>query len=182
MGPLEAKRVLMDAVAIPDITSVAYDNPIAMDLIVCQETVDEELESNGLANIAQVPLYSKLVGMKLHLQIRGSVDDPLTLRWMLYKMPDGESLITSLIDANFHSSDDNATQRELRGVTLAKGILLTNASSGVNRLSMFVRRMTLKRIGSLRENDKIRLLVAANVAATTQATISGFGNLYVRLN
>lgn len=181
MGPIEAKRIILEAITIPDITTVPYDNPIAIDLIVCQETVDEEIETNG-TNVAQVPLYSKIVGMKLNLFIRGAVDEPLTLRWMLYKMPDGETLITSLIDANFHSSDDNATQRELRGLTLAKGILLTNVSSGTNRLSVFVRRKTLQRLGALRENDRWRFILAANGSATIQATISGMGTIYTRMN
>lgn len=181
MGPIEAKRIILDALPIPDITSVAYDNPLAINLIVCQETVDEEVESNG-TTIAEIPLYSRVVGMKLNLNVRSSVDDPLTLRWLLYKMPDGEVLISTLADANFHSSDDSPTQRELRGLTLAKGILMTNASSGVNRLQVFIKRETLKRLGRMRENDRLRLTIAANAAATTQAAVSGMGTIYTRLN
>lgn len=181
MGPIEAKRVILDGLTIPDISSVAYDNPLTIDLLRCTETVDEEVESNG-TNIADCPLYSKFVGMKLNLMIRGTTDDELTLRWMLYKCPDGESLISSLQDSNFHSSNDIQNNRELRKMTLAKGMFLTNTSSGVNRMNVFVRRATLKRLGSLRENDIIRLQIAANSAATVQALVYGFGTLYVRMN
>lgn len=179
-GPIEAKRVILDGLTIPDISSVAYDNPLTIDLLECVETVDEEVESNG-TTVADVPLYSKLVGMKLNLLLRGSVNDPLTIRWMLWKAPDGEALITNMVDANFHSSNDTPTNRELRKNTLAKGMLLTNNSSGVSRLNVFVKRQTLKRLGSLRENDIIRMTLCANAAATTQATVSGFGTLYCRL-
>lgn len=181
MGPIEAKRIILDGLSIPDISAAAYDNPLVIDLLICQETVDEEVESNG-TNIAQVPLYSKFVGLKLDLNIRGTVNDPLTLRWLLWKLPDGEALVSSLQDSNWHSSNDVQNNRELRANTLAKGMLLTNTSSGVNKLRVFIRRETLKRLGNLRENDTIRLAIAANASATTQATVFGFGTAYARLN
>lgn len=181
MGPIEVKRILLDDIDIPDITSVPYDNPIAIVLLQGNEAVDEEVESNG-TTVATARPYSKIVGFKLRLVIRGTVNDPLTIRWMLYKRPDGESLITSLIDANFHSSDDTAVARELRKNTMAKGMMLTNVSTGTNSMNVFVRRKTLQRLGAIRENDTWVLILAANAAATTQASIYGFGSLYVRMN
>lgn len=181
MGPIEVKRIILDDLSIPDISSVAYDNPLGITLIQANESVDEEVESNG-STIATARPYSKIVSMKLRLLIRGTVNDPLTIRWMLLKRPDGEVLITSLADSSFHTSDDTATQREVRANTLAKGMFLTNSSSGISHLNVFIRRKTLLRLGSLRENDTWVLLLAANAAATTQPKVSGMGAIYVRMN
>lgn len=185
MGPIEAKRVIFNAEDIPDYTSAAFDNPVKYDLLICQETVDEEVESDG-SSIAQVPLYSRLVGMKMQMFIRGSVATPGVIRWMICKLPDGEDLITSigsgLTDAAFHSSNDSPNMRELRATTLAKGMILTNESSGVTRFPAFIRRQTLRRLGRLRENDKISLYLANSVQPATNPTLHGFGTLYCRLN
>lgn len=181
MGPIEAKRILLEGVTIADRTTNPYDNPTTVDLLVCQETVNEETESNG-TTIAECPLYSKLVGMKLNLYIQGAVSEALNARFLLYKLPDGESLTSTLEDAFFHSSDDTPVMRELRSVTLAKGIFHLNESQGATRIPIFVKRKTLRRLGKLRENDRIRLYVAIDGVATTQPKIYGMGTLYVRMN
>lgn len=179
MGPIEPKRILLDNVAIPARTSVAYDNPVTIGLLTSTESVDEELESDG-TNIAQVRPYSKVVGMKLNLQIfNNAATGGDRIRWMLVKDVDNEGALSSLVDANFHSADDTPTARELRARTLAKGFL-TCSDRTAQRLSVFVRRKTLQRLGALRENDRFELLLA--VSGSGAAAISGFGTIYVRMN
>lgn len=179
MGPIEAKRINFDNLAIPARSSVAYDNPLVIPLVICQETVDEEVESNG-TNIAQVPLYSKIVGMKLNLQLfNNAATGGDRIRWALVKYPDGENLMADLSDTYWHNSDDNPTMREIRATTLSMGF--TVASDRTARaLNIFVRRKTLQRLGKLRENDRLALKLA--VSGTGAAAISGFGTLYARMN
>lgn len=180
MGPIEAKRILLDNVAIPARSSVAFDNPVTIGLLETNTgTTNEEEESNG-SDIADVPQYSKIVGMKLNLQLfNNSATGGDRIRWMLVKDVDNEGALTSLVDANFHSSDDTPTARELRARTLAKGFV-TASDRTAQRLSVFVRRKTLQRLGSMRAGDRLELVLA--VSGTGAAAISGFGTLYVRMN
>lgn len=142
--------------------------------------MDETIVTDG-TSIAQVPLYSKVVGLKMQLNIRGSVTTPPIVRWMLCKNPDGDYTAGNFMTA-FQSAADDATTREIRGLTLAKGMVMLNESSGVSRLPVFVRRATLKRLGSLRENDRLELVLACSGAPATNPTLSGFGQIYCRLN
>lgn len=167
----------MDNVAINAISSVAFDNPSNFSLLLAQESVDEEVESNG-TTIAECRPYSKLVGMKLNLVINGLVAGT-RVRWMLLKRPDGENLASTLADANFHSSDDSPTLRELRATTMSKGFFVASDKTAT-RMSIFVKRQTLRRLGSLRENDRIVLAIAQS--ASDNAKLNGFGTLYVRMN
>lgn len=178
MGPILAKRVLVDRLDIPDITSVAYDNPLVIGLLVCQEANNEETESDGSA-IAEATLHSKLVGCKLDIKIRGAVNDPVTVRWMLVKSPD-QDITSATFMSQFHSSDDTTAAREVRANILSKGFVLTNVSTGLSSVRAFVRRETLKRLGNLKENDIIRILFASSANMTTQAQVSIMGTLYVR--
>lgn len=177
MGPVEAKRVILDAVSIPAKTTTAYDNPKRIDLLVCQENVNEETVSNG-TTVAEAKMYSKLIGMKLNLVVHGIANND-TVRWMLIKDADGDQTITSLADSPFHDSDDNPTARERRSLILSKGMLIGTDRSGA-RLPVFIKRKTLHRLGGLRENDKLTLVLA--MKASVAASISGFGTLYVRMN
>lgn len=178
MGPIEAKRVVLDGFSIPARSAAAYDNPQAIGLVVCQESVNEETESNG-TTVAEIPLYSKIVGMKGSFTIHGGSSGD-RIRWLLYKRPDGEALTSVLTDAFFHSSDDSPTMRELRANTLAKGYsIMSDKLAG--RVSFHVRRSTLKRLGNMREQDAIYLLVAIS-SSTASTVITGFGTIYCRLN
>lgn len=175
MGPIIAKRVVLDAIAIPAKTSASFDNPVNIDLLVAQETEDEELESDG-SSTAQVKPYSKLVGIKLNLACSTSTAG--VYRWMLHKKPDGESLATStLLTSRFHDSADDPTSRELRGLILAKGFFLATGDVR-SRLNIFVRRKTLRRLGLMKEADKITLSIASSLG--TADAVHGFGTLYVR--
>lgn len=145
--------------------------------------MDEELESDG-TNTAQVPLYSKLVGLKLNLQVVGPSSSSVVHRWMLHKLPDGEELITDanrMTNTGFHSSDDTNPFREFRKMQMAKGILITNSSSGVTPLRVFVKKAAMNRVGSMREGDVIRLDIAKDSTGVT-STIHGFGTLYFKAN
>jgi hypothetical protein len=177
MGPIEAKRILLDSLTIPSDAGSDYNTTLEVPLIVCQESVDEEIESNG-TNIAQVPPYSKVVSMKGQYTVHG-LSSGTIIRWHLRKFPDGESLFNTLIDAAFHTSDDTPTAREARAMTLAKGIIV-GSDRTAGRLNVFVRRNTLQRLGNLRENDRLVLILAQNT--TNPCQLTGFGTVYVRLN
>lgn len=182
-GTILAKRVILGGVTIPDVTAADWDNPVQIPLAVCQETMDEELESDG-TNTAQVPLYSRLVGLKLNLQVVGPSSASVVHRWMLHKLPDGEELITDanrLTNTGFHSSDDTNPFREFRKMQLAKGMLITNSSTGVTPLRIFVKKAAMMRVAPMRENDVIRLDIAKDQTGIA-STIHGFGTLYFRAN
>lgn len=178
-----AKRIVLGGVTVPDITAADWDNPVGIDLAVCQETMDEQLESDG-TNVAQVPLYSRLTAIKLNLQVVGPSSNSVVHRWILHKLPDGEELIADnlrLAGANFHSSNDEPAHREMRKYTLAKGILITNSSTGVTPLRIFVKRAAMKRVGPFRENDVLRLDIAKDQTGISSA-LHGFGTLYFKAN
>lgn len=147
--------------------------------------MDEEVESDGTA-IADIPLYSRLTSIKLRLHVVVPVGSGAAniFRWLLYKKPDGEAIAgidLSAAGATFHSSNDTPTAREVRKMTLAKGMLVANSSTGVTPLRMFVSRQAMKRTSPMRENDRISLLIAKDALGTT-ATLHGFGALYVKAN
>jgi len=178
-GTILSKRVEIDGLTIPAETASNYDNPINVPLLVSQETIDEEVEANGTV-AAQIPLYSRLIALRLNLQILAGAASQ-GFRWILYKSPDGDLTITSLANnTNFHDSNDSTTNREVRAQTIAKGFLISNASSNVNRVPVFVRRKALKRIQSFREGDILKLAIATNSA--TAASLHGFGTLWVKAN
>lgn len=181
-GQILAKRVILSGLTIPDVTAADWDNPLQVGLISCQETIDEEEESDG-TNVADVPLYSKLVGLKLQLTVLGATSTTNVYRWMLHKLPDGEELITDAnrLAGNFHSSDDTNPMREFRKMCMAKGMVVTNPNTAVTRLNVFVKRSAMKRVSPLREGDIIRLDIAKDTAGTT-SLLHGFGTLYVRAN
>lgn len=176
MGRIEAKRFLFTDLSIPSDAGTDYNVPLNIPLVVAGDTVDEELESDG-TNIAQVTNYSKIVGIKGQIVVDG-MGTGTRIRWQLQKWPDGEELGASLIDANFHSSNDTPTHREMRELTLAKGIIYASDRTA-QRLPLFIKRKTLARLGTLRENDRIVLKLAQNT--TDACEISGFGTLYARM-
>lgn len=176
MGPIEAKRVLLNDLAIPAQSAAPYDNALSIPLLVCQETVNEETESDG-SNIAEVPLYSKLVGMKMNFMIHGGTSGNI-YRWMLVKSIDNDTTAQNFMDA-FHTSNDDEASRARRAQTMSKGFFVASDRTAT-RLNLFVRRKNLKRLGNLRENDRILLVIAQDGAQA--AAISGFGTLYARLN
>lgn len=177
-----SKRLLLAGVSIPDVTTVDWDNPLKIQLIKAQESMDEEQEADG-TNPAQVPLYSRLIGMRFNLKVVGPGSSSVVHRWILHKKPDGEDLIsdaTRLLSA-FHSSDDTQAQREFRKFTVAKGMLITNQASGVTPLGIFVKKAAMKRISPFRENDILQLDIAKD-ATGISSTIHGFGTMWVRAN
>lgn len=174
-----AKRIVLDGLTIPDVTSVSFDNPLVVPLIVCQESMNEETESNGTA-IAEVPLYSRLTSMRMRTMVHG-MSTGSVIRWILQKAPDGEQLTTSLVDASFHGSDDTQNQREARKYTLAKGMIFVNPNNQSAPLPVFVKRKTWARASPMRENDRINLIIAKDAAGTT-GNLSGFGTIWARAN
>lgn len=174
------KRVLLDDLTVPAITSAAYDNPLIIDLVECTEAMDEEVESDGSA-IADVPLYSRISAMKLRIMLQtAAAPGAIRARWALVKKPDGESLVTSLVEGLFHSSNDTPTGREVRKYMLAKGIVGLSNNNLVTPVKVFVSRQAWKRASPMRENDKIAFIIAQSSNATIK--LSGFGNLYCKAN
>lgn len=177
------KRVLLAGLTIPDVTAADWDNALTVDLIECIEAQDEEVESDG-TSIADCPLYSRVTGMRLDLTILGATSTTNVYRWLLYKKPDGEAIAgtdLSAAGATFHSSNDTPTAREVRKMTIAKGMVVTNPNSAVTRLRPFVSRKAWKRISPMREGDKLTFLIAKDTAGTT-SILHGMGSLYVRAN
>lgn len=176
-GIVLAKRVLLNQLTIPDITAADFDNPLSIDLLRCIEAQDEEVESDG-TNIADTPLYSRITGMRMNLFIKaGAATD---IRWMMHKSPDNDITVTSLA-TDFHNSNDTQPQRELRKMTVAKGYFAIGSDRLLTRFPIFVSKKALARISPMRENDRLRLVVAKHGDGTT-ATLSGFGTIYVRAN
>lgn len=173
-----AKRTLLNALVIPDITSVDFDNELTVPLLECVEAQDEELESDG-TNIATAPLYSRITSMNFHLMAHGFGAGSV-LRWMLAKEPDGETIVTNLA-TQFHTSNDTQNEREVRKMTIAKGMLFVNASNLAANINVRVSKSALQRISPLRENDQIMFHIAKDSTGTT-GTLSGFGTIYLRAN
>lgn len=177
MGRIEGKRVLLNAVSVPAKTTNPWDNMLTVDLVVAQETVDEELETDG-TNVAQIYPGATVVSARGIIKFLGTnVGTTTVIRWMIYKKPDGEALVTDLTDTFFHNTNDSPTGREIRANVIAKGMVVGRSDAGVG-IKLWMSKKALRRLGRLRENDKISLLIATNEASA--ATIHGFGTIYVR--
>lgn len=145
--------------------------------------MDEEVESDGTA-IADIPLYSRLQSLKAKFNVLGATGVTNVYRWLLYKKPDGEAIAgtdLSAAGATFHSSNDTPTAREVRKMTLAKGIIITNPNSAIAGLSPYVKRAAWARASPMRENDRLTFLIAKDAPGTT-SILHGMGNLYVKAN
>lgn len=174
------KRIVLTNLSIPDVTATDYDNEVEIPLLEAVEAQDEEAESDGAGTVADTPLYSRLESINLNFMVTMQGTSPIAVRWLLYKEPDGESLLTDMA-AQFHNSEDGPTARELRKNTIAKGMIMTNASAGKSGLHIRVRGRTLRRLGALHENDRITLVIAKEAAGTSGA-IHGYGTIVTRAN
>lgn len=183
-GRIIVARVLVSKASIPDVTSVDFDNPLGFDLIGAAEAQNHEIESTGGTTIgtdvATAPLYSKVVAIKLQTMVHGSSAGGELVRWQLVKNPQGD-LSTANINASWHSSNDDATEREVRGFQLAKGQLLVSPSRLQTPVRIFIRRKTMARLGSLREADRLRFVVSKDATGTT-LQLTMWGNIYLRAN
>lgn len=171
---------------IPDITSVDYDNELSVTLARCDLTPADdshELVSNG-SDIAIVPAYSRLTSMKLNAIVMGISGTINSYRWALVKEPDGDALISGLDDTTglFHNSGQTPTSREYRKYVLAKGIFVTNPSSAVNKIPIYVKRSAMRRLGSFRPDDILRFIIARDGAGASASTMTGMGTLYFKAN
>lgn len=181
-GHIEAKRMLISGLSIPDVSAADWDNPLQINLAECMETMGEADVADG-TNVPDVPLYSRLVGLKLDFKILGSTSTTNVYRWMLHKLPDGEELVTDAtrLIGNFHTSADTVENREFRKMQMAKGMVISNPSSAVTGFRVFVRKSAMNRVASMREQDVIRFDIAKDTAGTT-SILHGMGTLYFRVN
>lgn len=163
-GHVEAKRVNCDKLTIPDISAADYDNPLSVQLLTCSEAQDEVLESNG-SDVATVPLYSKLLGMKLRGFIRSAGTGTEQVRWILLNNKDADFSAATIM-SSWHQSDESSTARELRKITLAKGVWSINANVQMP-ISIPIRRAALKRNQLMREGDILNLVMAKDATGTT---------------
>lgn len=178
MGTTLVKRVNIAGATIPDITSVDFDNPLGENLVICQETMDEEAEAID-GTPAQVPLYSRLTGLRLQAIVSGA-SAATHLRWSLAKSPDGD-LTAANFNTNWHTSNDDATAREVRKYMIAKGLMFINPSTLGQKINIFVRRQALKRIQSFREGDVLKFTISKDAPGTT-CLLSMWGNIYFKAN
>lgn len=177
-----AKKVLVSKFSIPDITAADFDNAVEYDLLSGSEALDDTIESTGGTtagtNVAQVPIYSKLTSLRLHTFFQGQGGEQI--RWMLCKNEVNNYSAQNFMD-NFHNSDSNPTARDIRANILAKGITVVNNDRLTAPLSIFVKRKTLSRLSSFKENDKIQMVFAKDATNTT-CTVTQWGNMYIRAN
>lgn len=153
-----------------------------MDLIACTEAQDESVESTGGtsagSDVAVTPLYSKLLSLKAQFVVSSA--SACIVRWILAKSPDND-ITGATFMSNFHSSDDTTAAREVRKYILAKGITYVSADRLRSPVRIFVKRKAWARASPMREDDRIKLILAKNAPGST-AEISGFGTMYVRAN
>lgn len=173
------KRVNVDKATIPDITSSDYDNPLSFGLLECVETMAEGDSSDGSA-VADAPLYSRITGIRLNTTIIPGASTQMQLRWILWKDVDSD-LSAATVMPLWHSSSETSVARELRKMTLAKGLVVANQSSGMVPLKIFIKRQALRRISPLRETDVIRFAIAKDAPGTT-ASMNMWGSIYVKAN
>lgn len=173
------KRVdIGTAVAITDGTTIDYDTPTFIPLLVCQEAVNEETESDG-TNVAETTIGSRMVNIKLNLIVNAG--GQAGYRWMLIRDQDNdlEANITSLGTGGFfNSANQSPTQAAINRNIIAKGQFRIMGDGLTARIPVFIRKKTLIRCGTLRENDRLKLIIAASNAGTTH-NLSGWGNIYV---
>lgn len=147
--------------------------------MTAQETIDEEQEADG-TSAAQCTIGSRIVSLKLAFQL--TTPSSAIYRWLLWKKPDGEDLLANigagLKDGAFHSADDTASLRELRKVTLAKGVIVPDTAGARGFLKIYVKRKALARVARMSENDSLVLSIA-NSLGTEAGKLHGFGNIYV---
>lgn len=181
-GTVLAKRVNAVKFSISDVTSVDFDNPVTFDLLACAEAMAEEVVSTGGTtagtDVATVPLYSKIVGLRLNMLFQGQGGEQV--RWQLCKNPD-DDITTANYNTNWHTSTDETVAREVRQNQMAKGLVVVASDKLNTTAKVFVKRSNLKRLGAMKENDKIQMVFAKDATATTvQVTV--WGTIYVRAN
>lgn len=179
MGTILSKRIVLDELTIGAESAANYDNPLGVNLLECVESQDEEVESDG-TNVADTPLYSRIVAMKLNFFVRGAAG--ANFRWMLHKLPNGTELIADNVrlTTGFHSSNDTTSDREFRKMQIAKGFFPQDSSGLKAHVPIFIRKKALARVSPLRENDVIRFDIASS--SSSSANLSGFGTIWVRAN
>lgn len=181
-GIILAKRIRISGLTIPDVSAADWDNPLQVSLAIASEAQDETLVADG-TNIPTVPLYSKLLSLKLQLIVLGATSTTNVYRAMIHKLPDGEELVadaTRMINA-FHTSADDTEQREFRKMQMWKSMLVTNPNTAVVNTRAFIRRSAMRRVSPMREGDVIRLDIAKDTAGTT-SILHGFGTMWFRAN
>lgn len=177
-----AKRVLLDSINIADVTSTNYDNPTTFDLLACVASQAEGVESTGGStagtDVATAPIYSRITALRLNFYVKSGASTDI--RYMVFKSPDND-ITGAQAMAAFHSSDDTQAVRELRKCTIAKGFFGISSDRLQNKVPIFVKRQALARIAPLREDDRLKFVIAKHADGTT-ATLNGFGTIYVKAN
>lgn len=139
--------------------------------------MDEEVEAID-GTPAQVPLYSKIVSLRLNCHVIGSAAG--FYRWSLAKSPDGD-LTAANYNTNWQTSNDDPTAREVRSTMLAKGLIFVAPDKLATRVPIFVKRQSLRRLGSMSEGDLLKFTISKD-AAGSAGSLTMWGNIWVRAN
>lgn len=181
-GIVLAKRILLHDFLIPDVSSVDFDNPVEFEIAGATATQAEEVESTGGTtlgtDVATVPLYSKLLSMRLNLMFRAA--NATMVRWMLVKNTDNDRTAAAF-NTDFHSSNDSGDSREVRKLILSKGFVNIPSDKLAAPLRVRISRKALQRAAPMRDGDRLQFVLSKEAAGTT-ATLSGFGTMWFRAN
>lgn len=168
--------------AIPDVSAADFDNPVRVNLLAATATQAEGVESTGGTtvgtDVATVPLYSKMLKMRLNMIFRAA--NATMVRWILFKNPDND-ITDANINTSFHTSDDDQGPREIRKFILAKGFVNIPSDRLSAPLRIRVSRAAWARAAPMRDGDRIVLIMSKESQGTT-ATLSGFGTIWVKAN
>lgn len=183
-GIVIAKRVNVVKFTVNDVTSADFDNPVTFDLLACTEANDPQIESTGGTtagtDVATCPVHSKIIGIKLHTMVHGSSAGGEILRWAILKNPDND-ITTANANTDWHNSDENTEAREVRANQLAKGQLIVSPNNLQTPLKLFIKRQTLRRLGTMTEADRIKFVCSKDATGTT-LQVTMWGTIYIRAN
>lgn len=177
--------MLLPGLTIPDITSEDWDNELTVTLARADSSPADE--SEGLVAdgtlIPIVPPHSRLVSLRLNFKVLGAASTQNVYRWALVKNPDGDSILTNMSTTaqTFHAASLTPTTREVNKYTLAKGIAVTNPSTAISNLNVFVKRSAMRRVSGFKADDTLTFHIAKDTAGTT-SILHGMGTLYFRAN
>lgn len=177
-------RVNVVKFSIPDVTSADFDNPVAYDLLVGAEAQAHEVEATGGTtagtDVPQVPIYSKVVALRLQTMVHGSSAGGEIVRWQLARNPQND-LSAANFNTGWHTADDDVTNREVRKYQIAKGQLIVSPNNLQTPLNLFIKKKTLLRNGNIREGDRLKMVFSKDATGTT-LSVTQWGTIWLRAN
>lgn len=133
-------------------------------LLTAKDDPDDTVISNmdtASPTIAEVEAGSRIKAIQFSSIWSGS--GGTQFQWALMKNPDAD--IAADLDAVF-KSDDTTAAREIRAHCLAAGIGVVASSSQIASIKAFVKRKRLRKLGLMRDGDRLQLWVRNSGSAT----------------